>query len=74
MIFTNSTKGVLHNRFEEKANKIEYFDLSSPLNIKSHWRFARHLEKEKYVNLIDFRGTASGLTMLLTWLYRVPTE
>ena len=72
--FTNSTKGVLHNRFEEKANKIEYFDLSSPLNIKSHWRFARHLEKEKYVNLIDFRGTASGLTMLLTWLYRVPNR
>ena len=71
VIFTNTDRGVLYKRFEERANKIEHFDLSSPLNVKSHWKFARHISKERYVNFIDFRGSASGLTMLITWLYGV---
>lgn len=74
VIFTNNVKGVLFNQFIERANEIEHFDLSSPLNIRSHWKFARYLSKKRYVNIIDFRGSASGLTMMLACLFGVPNR
>ena len=74
IIFTSNDKGILYNRFEEKANNIENFDLSSPFNIKAHLKFLRYLATKSYVNLVDFRGTAAGTSILLSWLSCVPNR
>lgn len=74
LVFTSNERGILYNRFVESVDNIYTFDLSTVLNVREHIKFFMFLQSNGYVNLVDFRGIASGGSIIMSKLSNVPNR